>query len=416
VTKKLTTAYLKSIEPRRGRGTVCEPDGTVGGLSIRYGARGHVEFSLVYRFNGYSTQYRRTLGYWWNDDLGPAPSDRWLSLDQARILALQIKEKAFRNDPELFGSHFTAIVPKPEPPPPPKKPADAAEAVIDRYAREHLSTLKTGVACEKLIRQACSAFLQRPIGEVTRADIRAILDGHMARGNGAMANRVHAVLAAMFKWAADRELIEASPMVGMTRPVRKVVSRERVLNDAELAKVWHAADVLHAPRRDAVRFLMLTGLRRSEGTEIRWSDIDTGGLLTIPGSRTKNGMAHSVPLSPQALDLINAQPRRCEFVFTYDGASPAGDLSIYKAKFLDPAAGLTEHWQLHDLRRSVASGMQDLGIKPEVIDRCLGHSAVVKGVAAVYMRSQYLPERRAALDLWCSHVAKIVETIPYAAN
>jgi integrase len=157
----------------------------------------------------------------------------------------------------------------------------------------------------------------------------------------------------------------------MGRPMRKVVSRERVLDDAELAKVWHAAGVLRAPRRDAVRFLMLTGLRRSEGTGIRWSDID-GDVLTIPGSRTKNGMAHSVPLSHQALDLINAQPHRCEFVFIYDAASPAGDLSTYKAKFLDPAAGLTEHWQLHDLRRSVASGMQDLGVKPEVIDRCLG--------------------------------------------
>jgi integrase len=171
--------------------------------------------------------------------------------------------------------------------------------------------------------------------------------------------------------------------------------------------VWHATDVLHAPRRDAVRFLMLTGLRRSEGTEIRWSDID-GDVLTIPSERAKNGMAHLVPLSPQALDLINAQPRRCEFVFTYDGTSPAGDLSTYKARFLDPAAGLTEHWQLHDLRRSVASGMQDLGIKPEVIDRCLGHSAVVKGVAAVYMRSQYLPERREAMIAWGEHVSKLL--------
>jgi integrase len=107
--------------------------------------------------------------------------------------------------------------------------------------------------------------------------------------------------------------------------------------------------------------------------------------------------------------VINAQPRRCEFVFTYDGTSPAGDLSTYKAKLLDPAAGLTEHWQPHDLRRSVASGMQNLGIKPEVIDRCLGHSAVAKGVAAVYMRSQYLPERKAAMELWGRHIGEVVD-------
>jgi hypothetical protein len=219
VTKKLTTAYLKSVEPKRGRGTRNEPDGTVGGLSIRYGSAGRVEFSLVFRFKDEHKQQRRTLGYWWDADRGPAPSNRWITLDQARIAALQLKEKAFAGaDPDL-AYRLSHGYPKPSSfDAPPVKLSDAMEAVIDRYAREHLSTLKTGAACEKLIRQACSAFLQRSIGEVARADIRAVLDGHMARGNGATANRVHAVLAAMFKWVADRELIATAD--GGNEPAR----------------------------------------------------------------------------------------------------------------------------------------------------------------------------------------------------
>jgi integrase len=402
VTKKLTTAYLKTIGPKRGRATRCEPDGTVGGLSIRYGARGHVEFSLVYRFAFDPSQYRRTLGYWWNEDLGPAPSDRWISLDQARIVALQIKEKAFRNDIDLHASHWKAVAPAPAPP---EKPADATEAVIDRYAREHLSTLRTGAAFEKLLRQSCAAFLQRPIGEVARADLRAVLDGHMGRGKGFLANRVHATLSTFFAWALDRDLITTSPMANMARPMRKEEARDRVLNDAELAKVWHAVGTLTAPRRDAIRLMILTGLRRSEASEIRWQDIDgaeAGGpaMLTIPTERAKNNMAHLVPLSPQALAIIG-EPNGGERVFDFGGKR--ADLSTYAAKLAKTLD--VPDWRLHDLRRTMASGLQRLGTKPEVIDRCLGHSAVVKGVAAVYMRSQYLPERKAAMELWGRHVA-----------
>jgi hypothetical protein len=91
---ELTTERLKTIQPKRGRGTVCIPDGQVGGLSIRVGAKGRIEFSLVYRRRSDPRQIRETLGYWWNDDLGPAPSDRYITLHDARLRAEAIKAKA----------------------------------------------------------------------------------------------------------------------------------------------------------------------------------------------------------------------------------------------------------------------------------------------------------------------------------
>jgi integrase len=390
----ITTGYLKSIQPKRGRPTKVVPDGKVGGLQARIGARGRVEFSLVYRVARDPHQIRRRLGYWWNDDLGPAPSDRWISLDQARIAALTLKDAATRGHPDAW-----AFAPAPVKQEPVPLPADVVEAVVTRYAREHLRTLRTGPAVEKVLRQ--SLPLDRPISAVTRADVRKVLDGHMARGKGALANRVYSLLSTFFAWAVDRDLVEASPMAGMARPMRKEVSRDRVLDDEELATVWGAVEVMTPARRDCIRFLMLTGLRRSEASELLWSDI-AGDLLTIPAARAKNNMAHLVPLSPQALSLIGA-PNGSERVFDFDGKR--ADLSTYTANL---AKTLTlPDWRLHDLRRSFASGLQRLGVKPEVIDRCLGHSNVVKGTAAVYLREAYLPERRAAMELWSEHVERI---------
>ena len=395
---KLTCAYLKSVQPKPGRSTKIIPDGTVGGLSVRIGARGAVEFSLCYRFKGEGMQQRRTLGYFWDSDRGPPPSDRYLSLEQARVLAITLKEKARAGADLGLAYQWIATAPAAGPP---EKPSDATEAIIDRYSREHLSGLKTGTEFDKLIRRSCAAFLDKSIGAVTRADVRVILDGHTAAGNMFMANRVHAVLGAFLKWAVGQDLIPTSPMVGMPRPMKKEASRDRVLSDVELVAVWNAVDTLTPARRDCIRFLALTGLRRSEATEIRWVDID-GDVLTIPDP--KNSMAHLVPLSPQARAIIDAQPRLGLTVFDFGGK--LADLSTYVAKLAKTMS--IGQWQLHDFRRTMASGMQRLGVEPVVIDKCLGHSNVVKGVAAVYMRSAYMPERTAAMKLWGEHVAKVV--------
>ena len=127
-------------------------------------------------------------------------------------------------------------------------------------------------------------------------------------------------------------------------------------------------------------------------------------LGRIPGAKTKNGVEHIVPLSDQAIAVISKQRRHGPFVFSANGRT-AVDMSI-EGGILKKLVGFND-WRLHDLRRSVASGMQRLGVKPEVIDKCLNHSAVVKGVAAVYLREQYLPERRTAYDLWGAHIAKL---------
>jgi integrase len=396
----LTIARLRGIKPKRGRPTTSIPDGRVPGLAARYGARGIVEFSLVYRFGKDAAQYRQSIGFWWDHDLGPAPSDRWLSLDAARLKAMQLREQALAGTIML---PFVGMVPSTITHAAP----DAVSAVLARYGREHLDGLKTGRQFGQLLHTACAAFLDKPIGEVTRQDIRAVLDRHMQAGRGHMANRVHATMSTFMHWAAGQDIIAVSPLTGMSRPMRREPSRDRVLSDAELGLVWHACEMLPPARRDAIRLLILTGMRRGEVCGLLWSDVGPEEL-TIPAVRMKTGVLHTVPLAPLALAIIQGQPRTQARVFA--------NLSNLSSATTVREAMTIPGWRLHDFRRTFASGLQRLGVQPAVIDRCLAHSAIIRGTAAVYMRNEYLPERREAMEMWGRHVGKIIETIPCAVD
>ena len=146
-----------------------------------------------------------------------------------------------------------------------------------------------------------------------------------------------------------------------------------------------------------------------------WSEVDTAGLLwNLPRERVKNGISHTVPLSKQAWDIIAAQPRfvGCDFVFTGDGRRPVGGHSRLK-RDLDERTKFSQPWTLHDVRRSVASGMQRLGIRVEVIEQILNHrSGTFRGIVGVYQRHDYLNEKRDALQRWANHVEGLVSGKP----
>jgi integrase len=221
----------------------------------------------------------------------------------------------------------------------------------------------------------------------------------MAAQHGYLANRIHATLSAFFAWAVDRELVEVSPMLGMHRPMRREQSRDRVLDDGELAVVWRAVARLTPDRCNATRMLILTGCRLSEVTGMTWEEV-ANGTWSLPGSRTKNGQGRDIHLTPLMLQVMGP---------TGEGRVFPGAEGLGKDAIPDLVKTLPmPNWRLHDLRRSVASGLQALGVQPVVVDKLLGHSAVVKGVAAVYARHEYLAERKAALELWSAHVGEII--------
>ena len=245
----------------------------------------------------------------------------------------------------------------------------------------------------------------KPLAQILRSDVVRVLDQVVASGTPYRANRALAALKKLMSWALDRGMIDVNPIAGLKPPHRER-ARDRVLSDAELAALMATAQAEGYPFGDAVKLLILTGQRRGEVAEMRWAEIDLdGGMWTIPAERSKNGQRHEVPLSTPVCDVLRSLPRfvSSDYVFTTTGQSPVSGFGRMKCR-LEQAIGSFD-WRVHDLRRTVASGMARVGVAPHVIEKVLNHkSGIISGVAAVYNRYAYAAEKRSALDTWARHV------------
>ena len=231
----------------------------------------------------------------------------------------------------------------------------------------------------------------------------------MAQRNAHASHRLLKTLKTFFRWCVGRAVIEVSPAEGLSSSYREI-SRDRVLSDLELAQIILAAREMPAPYGSIVEFLALTGQRREEVAQLRWAELDEKSRTwTIPGSRTKNKKAHIVHLSEPAWRVI---PQRSNGEFVFESSHRTHFQNFGQAKpELDRRSGVTG-WRLHDLRRTIVSGMARLGVPPHVADKILNHQAgTISGVAAVYQRHDFLLERKEALDRWGAHVEQILQRI-----
>jgi integrase len=237
--------------------------------------------------------------------------------------------------------------------------------------------------------------------------------------------------------ALKRGMVTENPFLNL--PISKGASnRERVLTDNEIGEIWRAAEKMTAPYGNIVRFLILTGQRRGEVAGLKWNELtpDLDSWI-LPGERTKNGATHIVPLSKPARDLLRSllpedevegkrvfAERRAKGELALPGlaGSFAGwsksktvlDKAIMEARVKTAAdcelATPLEPWTLHDIRRSVATGLQRLGVRLEVTEAVLNHiSGSRGGIAGVYQRHDWANEKRAALDAWADHLITISE-------
>ena len=247
------------------------------------------------------------------------------------------------------------------------------------------------------------AWGKRSVHEIARRDVIELLET-VAVDRPVTANRVKAALSRFFRWLADRDVIMASPCIGIEAPTRET-PRERVLSDDELCRLWRACEAVGGSAGTCVKLLILTGQRRSEIAGLRWSEID-GDLLILPSERMKGGKAHIVPLSTAAAALIGSVPRLdADAVF---GRFLAGNFARIK-RALDAHMGDVPRWTIHDLRRSVASGMARIGVAVPVIEKILAHrGGTFRGVAGTYQRHSFLPEMTIAMQRWADRVDQIV--------
>ena len=191
-----------------------------------------------------------------------------------------------------------------------------------------------------------------------------------------------------------------NPVINTNR--REERPRDRVLSSDELRTIWRALDNNDYGR--IIKILALTGQRAGEIAGLRWSEVGDD-VISLPGERTKNHRAHDIPLSPTVRELLGARADR-DLIFGQRGG-PFTNWSKNKAA-LDARTSL-KHWVIHDLRRSVATGMADIGIQPHIIEAVLNHVSGHKGgIAGIYNRAQYSTEKAQALARWDEHVRAVV--------
>jgi integrase len=271
---------------------------------------------------------------------------------------------------------------------------------------------RTMVELRRHLRVDAKPLHPMPLAAIDRRTVAALLAKLHANNGAATAKATRADLSAYFSWAMGEGLAESNPVIGTNR--YPTASRDRILTDGELVALW-AATADDSRFSAIVRLLLLTGCRREEIGGLRWDEVDLDkAMITLPPARTKNGKAFDLPLSPTAVAILAARERRTEspYVFHWHGAAGFAGWSKAKAE-LDRRLGLPA-WTLHDMRRSVATGMNRIGIEPHVVEECLNHAGARRGVAGVYNRWTYLPQKTAALARWAEHLLAIVEERPAA--
>ena len=284
---------------------------------------------------------------------------------------------------------------------------------VELHVKQHLDRCRGEISdshwrqAQLALGDAMEAWRGRPISAITRRDIRELVE-QSAKTRGPIAgNRAFSHVRRFFGALAERDVLAASPCVGLKRPAKEV-ARERVLANGEIKAVHDALTAIGGPLAACALLMMFSGQRRGECINMRRSEISES-VWSLPAAKVKNRRPHSICLSRQMLELIERQPVLGDFVFSYDGSRPAAGFSFLK-KRVDEIAKLETQWCWHDLRRSAASGMQRLGCRVEVIEKALNHtSGVYHGVSGVYQRDPMTDEVRDALARWNDYVERVVK-------
>lgn len=288
------------------------------------------------------------------------------------------------------------------------------EAVAERYLKHAQNRLKprSFEEVERHLKKHWQPFQALPISEIRRALVANRLEEIAEQSGPIASNRARAALSALFAWAVAVGLAESNSVVGTMR-VASEVSREHVILGDELAAIWRACRDDDYGR--IVRLLILTGQRRDEVGDMKWSELDLDrGIWAIPRERTKNGFPHEVPLCGVALEILQSIPRRVgrDFVF---GEGQGGFSGWSKSKTrldtrIAKAGAVVRPWRLHDLRRTTATRIAEMGILPHVVEAILNHVSGHKaGVAGIYNRATYAKEKREALNRWEDYILRLNE-------
>jgi integrase len=392
---KLTERTVAALVRPAGKDDVVIWDDDLPGFGVRL--RGDKKTYLVqYRVG--AQQRRESLG-----DI------RKVKLEDARKAARQRFAKAqLGMDPAAERAHARAK-------------AAAARLTLGAVAGRYLDAKRAGLRpstfreAERYFTLHWQPLSEHPIGQLKRADVAARLQELIKTRGPIAAARARENLSALFGWAMREGLCDANPVVATNDPAKGRSPRQRVLSMAELATIWKVCQDNDDFGR-IVRLLMLTGCRRSEIGGLKWREVDFDrDTMTIAAERAKNGRSLTLTLSPAALDILRAAPRREGWDNVFGRRDRGFSTWSSSTAALHQRIAAIEgkplpHWTIHDVRRSVATNMAEIGVQPHIIEAILNHvSGHKRGVAGIYNRASYAREIAAALQLWAEHLMAVVE-------
>lgn len=380
--KRLTIRFIDSVKPPKA-GRVEYWDAGTPGFGLRVSDSGRKTWVLMYR-------HRRRLR---RLTLGTYPA---LSLagarDKAKAALRQVADGTDPAEAKKVDRHADTF-------------SDLAEQYIDRYAKDRKRSWKEDRRA--LDRDLLPRFGNRKASDIKRREVIDCLEAIKARGAPVLANRTLEIIRRIYNWGIGQEIIEANPCTRIEPPGAKV-SRDRVLNDDEIRAIWVTLD--QRPLSIAARFrlMFLTAQRPGEVRHLRWQDVDrAAGWWTVPGESTKNRLTHRVPLSAQALEVLDQLGRSGGDEWVFPSPTISGPIrSNAKALKRIREASEVQFWA-HDIRRTVASRLTgDLGVSRLTVSKILNH--VETGITATYDRHSYDQEKRHALEAWGRRLDEIL--------
>lgn len=250
----------------------------------------------------------------------------------------------------------------------------------------------------------------RKAKRIKRADVVELLDGIVERGAPIMANRTKALVSKIYNFGIGRDLVEHNPCFGVPMPA-KARQRDRVLSEDEIRAVWAALGHEEQVMAATFKMRLLTAQRGVEVLSMRWADID-GDWWTIPSEVSKNDLAHGVPLSKQARELLDElRPKTGLSTWVFESPrKPDTHISAVQKAANRIARAADVDFVPHDLRRTAATFMTSMKISRLVVAKILNH--VESGVTAIYDRHSYDDEKREALIRWGERLEAVVTSTP----
>jgi integrase len=397
--RELTDKFIRALKPDPSRRQTY-PD-LMPNFSVRIYPDGTKSFRVVARAKGAANPTTITIGHYPEITLKPARerARQELAMLQAGVTPKMVEASRQHQAAERQQAQEVRL-------------ENSFQRVSERFCEQRLPTLRSGKRNERLIGRLLPRWGERPINEIKRRDIIALLEEVCANSGPAAARKTLGTISPLFYWALARDLLEFNPCAQIRKNdlLGAIVKRDRVLSDSEIKLVWHGAQARGYPFGPIVQLLLLTGQRLSEIGNIKRDELCLDkAILTIPADRMKNGTAHVVPLTGTAMQLITELPRLSgPYLFsTNGGASPVSGYSVAK-KVLDRAIatlGSVAPWHLHDIRRTVRTGLASLKIPAIVAEMVIAHRQ--QGIAAVYDLHRYETEKREALEAWAKHLDSV---------